>query len=150
MAEASPLELAVRLLIDSGRHIRSWTTRFVAGNGTLFAVLGSLIAWGDPAEDDLRLFNGILMAICLLGALCSVVIGGAIFRQQRWSNRYFKRILALQDPQNPLLPGTIGPPEGKFAVSLTLAAAALISAAWIALLVLIPHYGALVETSVRA
>jgi hypothetical protein len=150
MSESPSLELAVKLFMDSGRRIQSWTTKFVAANGSLFAAFAALIAWGDPSEDDLQLFNGILMSICLLGALCSVMLGSALFRQQRFSHQLVARIRALQDQQNPLLPGEIRPPEGKLVAALTLTATALISTAWIALLVLISHAGAIVETSVRA
>jgi len=150
MPESSPLDLAVRLFIDSGRDIRSWTTRFFAANGALLAALGALIAWGDPTEDDLQLFNGVFNSICLLGVLCSATFGSAIFRQQRWRGRFFARIRALQDQQAPLLPGEIGSPEGAFAAALTLTTTVLISAAWIALLLLIPHLGAIAETSVKA
>jgi hypothetical protein len=150
MAESPPLDLAVRLFADSGRQLRTWTTAFVAANGALFALLAVLVAWGDPAEDDLRLFNAILAAICLLGALASVMLGGAIYRQQRWGARLLGRIRALQDPLQPLLASNAAPPEGAFAAALTLAITVLISGAWIALLALIPLLGAVVETSVRA
>ena len=146
----SSLDLAVKLFIESGRRIQSWTTRFIAANGALFAALGAFIAWGDPAEDDLHLFNYVLMAICLLGALCSVMFGGAILRQQRWSNHFFDRIRALQDQQNPLLPRENELLGRTFVASLTVTTTVLISIAWLALLVLILHFGTIVETSVKA
>ena len=149
MSEISSLGLAVRLFIECGRHIRSWTTRFFAANGALLAALAALIAWGDPADDDVRLFDAILVAICLLGAFCSVMLGSAIVVQQRWRKHFVDRIRILQDQQNPLLPSANKLPEGALAPVLTLTMTLLISIAWIALLVLVTHLGAIVETTVR-
>jgi hypothetical protein len=150
MSEPSPLELAVELFIESGAQVRSWTTAFIAVNGALFLSLGAFVAWGDPTEDGQQFFNYVLAAICALGASSSAVLGIAALRQLSWNNHFRNRIRALQGEQAPLLPGAGYVSGGIVAAALTLAMTAAITFAWIALLLAISNYDAVVETSLRA
>ena len=149
MPEPSPLELAVKLFIESGAQLRSWTTRFIAVNGALLLALGAFIAWGDPTEDGLLFFDRVLMAICLLGALSSAVLGAAALRHLGWQKHFRERIRALQGEQAALLPGEGRNLGGIVAAALTLAMTAAMAIAWVALLLVISNYDAVVETSLK-
>ena len=150
MSDSSPLDLLVKLFIASETQVRSWTTSFIAANGALLAGLGALIAWGNPAEEDLQLLDAVLTATCVLGVSCSVVLGSAIFRQQRWRSQCLARIRSLQDPQHPLVAHNGGFSGAAVTGTLTLAMTALMCIAWISLLVVLPHLEAIVENRVQA
>jgi len=149
MPEPSPLELAVKLLIESGAQVQSGTTRFFAANGALLALLGALVAWGDPAEDGVELLNNILLGTCVLGAVCSGALGGAVLRQLRWSRLLRERIRALQEPGPSLLPGESFA-GGALAALLAWAMTLAIAVGWILLAVFVAHIGLVLETTTRA
>jgi hypothetical protein len=147
MSESSPIDLAVKLLIDSGAQVQSWITRFVAVNGALLFALGALLGWSDPGEYGLDLFNYELMAICLFGFLCSLMVGGVVLGQLRWNRNMRARVRALQDAETPILPEEQTFSGGVFVVTLTWTMTALMSIVWIVLLLLIPYLGPVLESS---
>jgi hypothetical protein len=147
MSEPSPLDLAVKLLIDSGAQVQSWTMRFIGAHIALFAMVGSLMAWGDPAEHHLQIFNVVLLAICLFGAFCSLVLGSFVFRQLRWHKKIVDRMQALQDQQKPVLAEDNTLSGGVYLAALTFLVTAAVSLVWIALLLLIWYSGPVLESS---
>jgi hypothetical protein len=147
MSESSPLDLAVKLLIDSGAQVQSWITRFIAVNGALLFALGALLGWSDPVDYGLDLFKYALMAICLFGFLCSLMLGGLILSQLRWNKDLRARVRALQDEGKPILPEERTFSGGVFVVTLTGTMVALLSVVWIALLLFIPYLGPVLENS---
>jgi hypothetical protein len=145
--ESSPIDLAVKLLIESGVQVQSWITRFIAVNGALLFALGALLGWSDPVDYGLDLFKYALMAICLFGFLCSLMLGGVVLGQLRWNRNLRARVRALQDAEKPILPQEQTFSGGVFVVTLTGAMTALLAIVWLVLLLFIPYLGPVLENS---
>jgi len=128
-----PLELAVRLLIDSSRQLQASMTRFVALNGALLAIVAAIMGWANFADYQQSLM-WVVAATCGFAALGSWLVGGALLRQARWSRALRDRIRELQHESQPILPKEERATGAAYGDAFVQAARWLAVALWIALL----------------
>lgn len=129
-----PLKIAVELLISSSKIVQAWITRFIAVNTALFTAIAVMLTWNVPANfADLPKVG--LFAVCVLGVLASLLMGGVTLHQMEWSRRIQGRVLALQETL-----GVVVHPEpfwtlgkGAFITTFVNAMMIAVSVAWVVL-----------------
>lgn len=131
------LKIAVDLLINTSKIVQAWITRFIAVNAALFTATAFILTWNVP-EKFAELSRGGLIAVCILGVVASLLMGGVTLHQIEWNRRIQERVLSLQKTCSVVVqPEPFWPLRGVFTTTFVYVMMVAVSVAWVMLGVIV-------------